>query len=140
MDKLKGANISRNWMSDGVTITSVSGKGTNGKLPSKLIEDFSNRWSFFLECATHHQHSKQMDAIFVDMIEGCIVIIYMDDILIFARTQEDLEKYTKLVLQRLRENDLFLKAMKCEFNKTRVEYLGMIVEEGKIAMDPIKLG
>jgi hypothetical protein len=51
-----------------------------------------------------------------------------------------LEKYTKLVLQRLRENDLFLKAMKCEFNKTRVEYLGMIVEEGKIAMDPIKLG
>src|ERR1700678_2386928 len=81
-----------------------------------------------------------MDAIFVDMIEGCIVIIYMDDILIFARTQEYLERYTKLVLQRLWENDLFLKAMKCKFNKTRVEYLGMIVEEGKIAMDQIKLG
>jgi hypothetical protein len=81
-----------------------------------------------------------MDAIFVDMIEGCIVIIYMDDILIFARTQEDLERYTKLVLQRLRKNDLFLKALKCEFNKAQVEYLGMIIEEGKIAMDPVKLG
>jgi hypothetical protein len=34
----------------------------------------------------------------------------------------------------------YLKATKCEFNKTRVEYLGMIVEEGKIAMDPLKLG
>jgi len=44
-----------------------------------------------------------------------------------------------MVLQRLRENDLYLKAMKCEFNKTRVEYLGMIVEEGKFAMDPLKL-
>jgi hypothetical protein len=74
------------------------------------------------------------------MIEGCIVIIYMDDILIFARNQEDLEWYTKLVLQQLRENDLFLKALKCKFNETRIEYLGMIVEEGKISMDPIKLG
>ena len=81
-----------------------------------------------------------MDAIFIDMIEGCIVIIYMDDILIFARNQEDLEWYTKLVLQRLRENNLFLKEIKCKFNKTQVEYLGMIVEEGKICMDPLKLG
>jgi hypothetical protein len=80
-----------------------------------------------------------MDTIFINMIEGCTVFIYMDDILISARTEGDLEQFTKLVLQRLRENDLFLKAMKCRFNKTQVEYLGMIVEEGKIAMDPLKL-
>jgi hypothetical protein len=42
MDKLKGANISRNWMSDGDTIMYVSRKETNGKLPLKQIEDFSN--------------------------------------------------------------------------------------------------
>jgi hypothetical protein len=45
-----------------------------------------------------------------------------------------------MVLQRLCENNLYLKATKCEFNKARVEYLGMIVEEGKIAMDPLKCG
>jgi hypothetical protein len=95
---------------------------------------------FFGMCNSPPTFQAMMDAIFVDMIEGCIVIIYMDDILIFARTEEDLERYTKLVLQRLRENDLFLKALKCEFNKTRIEYLGMIIEEGKFAMDPIKLG
>ena len=46
---------------------------------------------FFGMCNSPPTFQAMMDAIFVDMIEGCIVIIYMDDILIFARTQEDLE-------------------------------------------------
>ena len=45
-----------------------------------------------------------------------------------------------MVLKKLREHDLFLKAKKCEFCKTRIEYLGMIIEEGQISMDPVKLG
>ena len=64
----------------------------------------------------------------------------MDDFLIFAQTQEDLEWNTQKVLQRLQEHDLYLKPKKCEFNKAKLEYLGMIVEEGKMAMDPVKLG
>ena len=39
----------------------------------------------------------------------------------------------------IKENDLFLKPEKCEFNKSKVEYLGMIIEEGRISMDPGKL-
>ena len=35
-----------------------------------------------------------------------------------------------------KDNDLFSKPTKCEFNKTKVEYLGMVIEEGKISMDP----
>jgi hypothetical protein len=35
---------------------------------------------------------------------------------------------------------LYLKATKCEFNKTQIKYLAMIVEKGKIVMDPLKLG
>ena len=81
-----------------------------------------------------------MDSIFKDMIQDNQVIVYMDDVLIFAQTKEDLECYTKKVLQCLREHDLYLKPKKCEFNKTKLEYLGMIVEEGKLAMDPVKLG
>ena len=64
----------------------------------------------------------------------------MDDVLIFTQTQEDLEWNTQKVLQHLREHDLYLKLKKCKFNKTKLEYLGMIVEEGKMAMDPVKLG
>jgi Reverse transcriptase (RNA-dependent DNA polymerase) len=63
----------------------------------------------------------------------------MDDILIFGENQEELEERTKQVLQRLREHDLFLKPKKCEFNKTTMEYLGLIIQEGKLSMDPVKL-
>jgi hypothetical protein len=63
----------------------------------------------------------------------------MDDILIFSKDKKTLEKYTKRVLQRLKENDLFLKPKKCFFCLERIEYLGMILEEGKICMDPSKL-
>ena len=64
----------------------------------------------------------------------------MDDILIHAADEDELEQRTKEVFRRLREQDLYLKPKKCEFKKTQVEYLGMIIEEGKITMDPIKLG
>jgi len=63
----------------------------------------------------------------------------MDDILIFSKTKEDLERITKIVLKKLHDNDLYLKPAKCEFEKTRIEYLRMILEEGKVSMDPTKL-
>src|ERR1700735_5646540 len=73
------------------------------------------------------------------MVERNEVLVYMDDILIFAKTQEELDRLTREVLKRLRDNDLFLKPKKCEFNKTEMEYLGLIVEEGQLRMDPTKL-
>ena len=81
-----------------------------------------------------------MDSIFKDMVEQNQVIVYMDDILMYAADEEELEQRTKEVFRRLREQDLYLKPKKCEFKKTQVEYLGMIIEEGKITMDPVKLG
>jgi hypothetical protein len=95
---------------------------------------------FFGMCNSPATFQAMMDDIFMGMIEGKMVIVYMDDILIFAETEEELQKRTKMVLEKLREHDLFLKAKKCEFCKTKIEYLGMIVEEGKISMDPVKLG
>ena len=81
-----------------------------------------------------------MDNIFITMIKGKLVIVYMDNILIPAGTKEELTQITKMVLEKLGENDLFLKAKKHEFYKTKIEYLGMIIEEGRISMDPVKLG
>jgi hypothetical protein len=80
-----------------------------------------------------------MNEILKDEINEGWVIVYMDDILIFAKDKDTLERMTKQVLQKLRENDLYLKPAKCEFCKTRIEYLGLIIEEGKMAMDPSKL-
>jgi hypothetical protein len=42
-----------------------------------------------------------MDNIFMTMIDNRLVIVYMDDILIFANTKEELEQITKLVLEKL---------------------------------------
>ena len=41
--------------------------------------------------------------------------------------------------QQLQDNDLYLKPEKCSFWQTKVEYLGLIIEEGKIGMDLTKL-
>ena len=77
-----------------------------------------------------------MDDIFGDMITECTIIVYMDDLFFFAPDEVTLMEITKKVLARLKENNLFLKPTKCEFNKTKVEYLGMVIEEGKILWIP----
>ena len=53
----------------------------------------------------------------------------MDDIFLFAADETTLTNNTKKVLARLQENDLYLKPTKCEFNKTKVEYLGMVTSD-----------
>ena len=94
---------------------------------------------FFGMCNSPATFQSMMDDIFTDMIDEGIVIIYMDDIFIFAPDEVTLMENTKRVLPRLQKNDLFLKPAKCEFNKERVEYLRMVIEEGRISMDPGKL-
>ena len=79
-----------------------------------------------------------MDDIFRDMINDCIVIIYMDNIFLFAPDERTLTENTK-ILTCLQDNDLFLKPTKCKFNQTKVKYLGLVIEEGRIFMDPGKL-
>jgi hypothetical protein len=80
-----------------------------------------------------------MDEQFKDLIATGQVVIYLDDILIFATTILILEQLTHQVLQCLLDLDLFLQPEKCSFNRTSVKYLGIIISEGELHMDPIKL-
>ena len=50
-----------------------------------------------------------IDSIFILEIEGNLVLVYMDDILCFSDNLDDLIKIKRIVLQRLRDNDLYLK-------------------------------
>lgn len=77
--------------------------------------------------------------IFWDLINWGVVIIYLDNILIFTKTIKEHHRVTKEVLQILRENKLFLKDEKCKFEKQRVEYLEMIISKDSITMDPAKV-
>jgi hypothetical protein len=94
---------------------------------------------FFGLCNSPATFQNMINHIFKDEIHSKWIIIYMDDILILSKTKEGLEIIMKKVLQKLHENNLYLKPAKCEFEKTRIEYLEMILEEGKVSMDPTKL-
>lgn len=52
------------------------------------------------------------------------VVIYIDDVLVFARDRDELRTTTKFVLEALKENNLTLNEDKCEFGKERLEFLG----------------
>jgi len=80
-----------------------------------------------------------MDTQFTDLIATGHIVIYLDDILIFATTLDKLVFYTHQVLKRLQELNLFLRPAKCSFNQMSVEYLGLIISEGELHMDPVKL-
>jgi hypothetical protein len=81
-----------------------------------------------------------MDEIFKDKVATGNVIIYMDDILIATAGSLDNHKRKVFhVLWKLFLNDLFLKPEKCHFHKKEVEYLGIIVGNGRVKIDPIKV-
>ena len=63
----------------------------------------------------------------------------MDDILIFNSDLAEHRTIVKGVLKRLQDNDLYRRPEKCEFEKTEVEYLGLLISEGKVRMDPVKV-
>jgi Reverse transcriptase (RNA-dependent DNA polymerase) len=138
MDKLKGTKyftkLDVRWGYNNVRIR----KGDEWKAAYKGL--FEPTIMFFGMCNSLETFQAMMDNIFMTMIDNQLVIVYMDDILIFANMKEEPERITKMILEKLREHDLFLKAKKCEFCQTKIEYLGMIIEEGRIAMDSVKLG
>jgi hypothetical protein len=76
---------------------------------------------------------------FTDMISEGVVVVYLDDILIFTKDLEEHRRITHRVLGRLAEHQLYLQSEKCEFEKTRIEYLGLIISENRVEMDPVKV-
>ena len=80
-----------------------------------------------------------MNSIFANLIAAGKMAVYMDDLLIYAANLVQLRKVTREVLARLMQYDLYLKPEKCEFEKQEMEYLGMIIQQGEVHMDPNKV-
>ena len=138
MDKLKGAKYFMKldvwWGYNNIRIR----EGDEWKAAFKTNRGlFEPTVMFFNMCNLPVQ--SMMDSIFIEEIKDGITLVYMDNILIYATTPELLENYMKWILQKLQNHNLFLKVKKCEFGKTKLEYLGLIVEEGKLSTDPVKV-
>jgi hypothetical protein len=68
-----------------------------------------------------------------------ICVVYLDNILIFSRNQEEHDRHVTLVLKRLRTANLCANPAKCEFDRSEVEYLGFIISVDGVKMNPKKL-
>ena len=66
-------------------------------------------------------------------------ISYMDDILIYSPSEEEHEQHVRLILQKLIEHGLYVKLEKCVFNVPRISFLGYIISDQGIEMDPSRI-
>jgi Reverse transcriptase (RNA-dependent DNA polymerase) len=94
---------------------------------------------FFGMCISPATFQSMMDKIFKKEIKDNLIIVYMDDILAFSKTIDGLKKIKQIILENAQENDLYFKAKKCEFRKLKIKYLGLVVEEEKLAINSVKL-
>jgi len=81
-----------------------------------------------------------MDDIFQEEVAQGWLHIYMDDMIIATEDDEILhELQVNHILDKLEKFDLFLKPKKCKFHQREVEYLGVLIGNGSVKMDPIKV-
>ena len=80
-----------------------------------------------------------MNDIFRTLIAKEIVVVYLNDILIFTKMEEEHEWAVQRVLEVLAEHNLFLHLEKCEFHQRQIKYLGLVISENKVAIDPVQV-
>ncbi|CAA0825703.1 Uncharacterized mitochondrial protein AtMg00860, partial [Striga hermonthica] len=85
-------------------------------------------------------------AVFMDLMNHifhpCLdqfVIVFIDDILIYSKSQKEHEEHLRVVLETLRREKFFAKFSKCEFWLQRVAFLGHVITQAGIEVDPSKV-
>jgi hypothetical protein len=79
-----------------------------------------------------------MNKVFMEYLDN-FVVVFIDDIRIFFKMEEEHEKHLRIVLEKLRSNQLYAKFSKCEFWLTEVAFLGHVISAGGISIDPSKV-
>jgi hypothetical protein len=93
---------------------------------------------YFGLCNSPAIFQNMMNDIFKDLVNQNIVIVYIDDILIYTESKEKHNKIVAEVLKRLEDNDLYVKPEKCEWEMETVKFLGMVLSFNGIEMQKEK--
>jgi hypothetical protein len=76
-----------------------------------------------------------MNKVFMEYLDK-FVVVFIDDILVYSRSEEEHEEHLHLALQKIRGNRLYAKLSKCEFWMKQVAFLGHLISKGGISVDP----
>ena len=79
-----------------------------------------------------------MNKIFMEELDR-FVVVFIDDILIYSKSAEEHEQHLRIVLEKLRAHELYAKFSKCEFWLQKIAFLGHIITEKGVAVDPSKV-
>jgi hypothetical protein len=79
-----------------------------------------------------------MNGVFINYLDK-FFIVFLDDILVYSKTGEEHEQHLRMVLQVLREHQVYAKLSNCSFYQKQIHYLGHIISEGGIIVDPEKV-
>ncbi|GKD23899.1 putative reverse transcriptase domain-containing protein [Tanacetum coccineum] len=67
------------------------------------------------------------------------MIVFIDDILIYSKSEEEHAEHLKLSLELLKKEELYAKFPKCEFWLSKVQFLGHVIDSKGIHVDPAKI-
>ncbi|WVZ81473.1 hypothetical protein U9M48_028847 [Paspalum notatum var. saurae] len=79
-----------------------------------------------------------MNSVFMNELDK-FVVVFIDDILIYSKSEEEHKEHLRIVLNRLREHKLYAKFSKCAFWLKEVSFLGHILSKKGVAVDPSKV-
>src|SRR3954471_2352763 len=79
-----------------------------------------------------------MNKVFMDFLDK-FVVVFIDDILIYSKSEEEHEQHLRAMLERLRAHHLYAKFSKCEFCLKEVGFLGHILSAQGVVVDPSKV-
>jgi hypothetical protein len=79
-----------------------------------------------------------MNKVFMEYLD-MFVVVFIDDILVYSKNEEEHEEHLCLVLQKLRDHMLYAKLSKFEFWLKQVVFLGHVISKGSVSVDPRKI-
>jgi hypothetical protein len=79
-----------------------------------------------------------MNKVFIEYLDK-FVVVFIDDILILSKMEEEHEKHLRMVLEKLRSNQLYTKFSKCDFWLTEAAFLGHVISAGGVSVNPSKV-
>jgi hypothetical protein len=79
-----------------------------------------------------------MNKVFMKFLDK-FVVVFIDDILVYSKTEDEHAEHLRLVLGTLREHQLYAKFSKCEFWLEEVGFLGHVISAGGVSVDPSKI-